>query len=116
MLLPSILWNLSLRADLIICPLVNSREECEALGCKSVRFQDNPNGCMGFSFGYTEIVVDRTVDTTVATPEGAGLGIPAGAWPEGVGPATQRPAGGSPMRRSAVRCHLKKILIIVLFH
>jgi hypothetical protein len=64
-----------------------ARQICQDMGCKSTS-PGNPNGCLGFSFGFAELDVVREIGGSVSTPEGAGLDIPRLVWPENAGPAS----------------------------
>jgi len=61
-------------------------EECSK-SCKTPA-PGNPEGCMGFTFGFVEMIIDSAAGGSLATPEGAGMDIPPGVWPQDAGPAS----------------------------
>jgi len=64
-----------------------AKQKCKEMGCHDPA-PGNPKGCMGFTFGSVEALIDSALGGSVGTPEGASMDIPAGVWPADAGPAS----------------------------
>jgi len=67
--------------------LTAAKQKCKDMGCKTPA-PANSEGCIGFTFGSVEKLVDSAVGGLVGTPEGAAMDIPAGVWPADAGVAS----------------------------
>jgi len=67
--------------------LTAAKQKCKDMGCKTPA-PANSEGCIGFTFGSVEKLVDSAVGGLVGTPEGAAMDIPPDVWPADAGVAS----------------------------